>query len=73
MADIITVKKISSPQRDNDFSVSAKGEEVFSPSVITARGSKGADTNLNLAADDFFNSNSQHTVPSVHVQSECRI
>ena len=51
-------------------SVSAKMDGVFSPSVIGAQGSEGADTNLNLAADDLINSNSQHTLPLVHVQSE---
>ena len=43
---------------------------MFSPPVISGQGSEGADTNLNLAADDLINSNSKHTLPLVHAQSE---
>ena len=70
LADIITVKKILTPQHENDLSVSARIDGLFSPPVISAQGSEGADTNRNLAADDLINSNSQHTLPLVHAQSE---
>jgi len=43
---------------------------LFSPSVIGAQGSEGADTNLNLAANELINSYSPQPLPLVHFHSD---